>query len=96
MKSLSTSGVRFALRPTREQAQALAQWAGCQRFVYNAKVGEDEYFWGLKRKALDFTGIQTPIDAMYSQFKDKELTPWLFDAPSQVLRNGASRWNETK
>jgi len=96
MKSLSTSGVRFALRPTREQAQALAQWAGCQRFVYNAKVGEDEYFWGLKRKALDFTGIQTPIDAMYSQFKDKELTPWLFDVPSQVLRNGASRWHETK
>ena len=28
----------------------------------------------------------------YARFKSRELTPWLYEVPSQVLRNGAVRW----
>ena len=37
-------GNRFRCYPTPAQAQTLLQWIGCQRYVYNAKVGEDQYF----------------------------------------------------
>jgi putative transposase len=34
----------------------------------------------------------TPVDQQYAQFKDKYLTPFLSDVPSQVLRNGEVRF----
>ena len=34
-------GNRFRLYPTPAQERVLLQWIGCQRFIYNAKVGED-------------------------------------------------------
>jgi transposase len=34
----------------------------------------------------------TPVDQQYAQFKDEDLTPFLYDVPSQVLRNGAVRF----
>ena len=37
-------GTRFRCYPTPAQEQTLLQWIGCQRFIYNAKVGEDRYF----------------------------------------------------
>src|SRR5690606_495140 len=92
------SGVRFRAYPTVEQARTLAQWIGCQRVIYNAKVEEDKLFSALW-KANRFTSqhvLSSPIDQQYSQFKDKEFTPWLFEVPSQVLRNGAYRFNTAK
>src|SRR5260370_32674803 len=86
------SGVPFAAHPDRALAQVLAQWIGCQRFIYNAKVAEDRYHWQHYCRALALTGEKPPIDQQYAQFKDRELTPWLFEVPSQVLRNGAVRW----
>jgi putative transposase len=35
------SGVRFAAYPDPALASVLAQWIGCQRVIYNAKVEED-------------------------------------------------------
>ena len=96
MTSLYQSGVRFAARPERKIAQALRQWIGCQRFIYNGNVQEDQYFSTVYRKTLAFTGEQTPLDQQYSQFKDRELTPWLYEVPSQILRNGAVRWMTAK
>lgn len=88
------TGFRFRCYPSQEQQAILLQWIGCQRFIYNAKVGEDRYFRTFGRKALDLTGQHPPIDQQYSQFKT-ELTPWLAQVPSQVLRNGAVRWMQS-
>ena len=86
-------GVRFRCYPTPEQAQTLAQWIGCQRFIYNAKVREDRYFRRFARTSLQHTGQHLPIDQRYRQFKTDQ-TPWLSEVPSQVLRNGAVRWKQ--
>ena len=45
-------GNRFRCYPTPAQAQTLLAWIGCQRFIYNAKVGEDRYFRAFARKSL--------------------------------------------
>ena len=86
-------GNRFRCYPTPAQAQTLLQWIGCQRYVYNAKVGEDQYFRCFARKSLAHTGQFAPIDQQYSHFKT-ELTPWLSEVPSQILRNGAVLWKQ--
>lgn len=90
---MSMHGHRYRCYPTPTQAQTLLRWIGCQRFIYNAKVEEDRYFRSFARKALAFVGQHAPIDQQYSHFKT-ELTPWLSDVPSQVLRNGAKRWKD--
>ncbi len=86
------SGVKFRCYPGSILSRPLSQWIGCQRFVYNAKVGEDEYFRTFRNHSLALTGLHTPADQQYSQFKDKDLTPFLYDVPSQILRNGAYRY----
>jgi Helix-turn-helix domain len=73
-------GNRFRCYPTPAQQQTLLQWIGCQRYIYNAKVGEDQYFRRFARKPLTHTGRYAPLDQQYSQFKT-ELTPWLFEVP---------------
>lgn len=86
-------GNRFRCYPTPEQIQILLQWIGCQRYIYNAKVGEDQYFRRFSRKSLTHTGQYAPIDQQYCQFKT-ELTPWLSEVPSIVLRNGTYLWKQ--
>ena len=87
-----SSGVKFRCYPTEEQARSLTFWMNCQRYIYNAKVGEERYFRKFRDKALSLTGIDIPFDQQYSHFKDRSLTPHLFEVPSQVLRNGATRF----
>ena len=84
-------GHRFRCYPTRDQAQTLLRWIGCQRSIYNAKVQEDHYFRRFARKSLSHAGAFAPIDQQYSHFKSG-LTPWLSEVPSQILRNGAYKW----
>ncbi len=86
-------GNRFRCYPTPAQERILLQWIGCQRHIYNAKVREDQYFRSFARKSLQHAGQHAPIDQQYSQFKT-ELTPWLSDVPSVVLRNGAVLWKQ--
>lgn len=88
------SGYRFRCYPTSAQAHALVRWIGCQRFIYNAKVGEDRYFRAFARKSLQHAGQFAPQDQAYAQFISDVLTPWLREVPSQVLRNGAVRWRQ--
>ena len=86
-------GNRFRCYPTPAQAQTLLAWIGCQRFIYNAKVGEDRYFRAFARKSLAHTGEFAPVDQQYSHFKTEQ-TQWLGDVPSQLLRNGAVLWKQ--
>lgn len=87
-------GHRFRCYPTPAQQSVLLNWIGCQRFIYNAKVNEDQYFRRFARQSLAHTGEFAPVDQQYSQFKNDELTPWLSEVPSQVLRNGAVLWKQ--
>ena len=87
-----SSGVKFRAYPTKKQQEVLSQWIGCQRLIYNAKVAEDHYFRTFRNHSLALTGMRTPADQQYSQFKDEKLTPFLYDVPSQILRNGAVRF----
>lgn len=98
--ALLQSGVRFRAYPDWGLAVTLAQWIGCQRVIYTAKVDEDRLF-AAQRRGLLAAGVppeqaRTPLDRQYSQFKDAALTPWLSEVPSQILRNGAERWFEAK
>ena len=83
------TGNRFRLYPTQPQQKILLRWIGCQRFIYNAKVSEDRYFRGFARKF----GGRAPVDQAYSHFIGPQ-TPWLREVPSQILRNGATRWRQ--
>lgn len=91
---MALTGVKFRAYPTLEQKKTLSQWMGCARFVWNAKCEEQEYFYRFKSK---FLPIKTypPLDQTYSQFKSQELSPWLFDCPSVILRNTAYTWKNT-
>ncbi|MHC1741489.1 MAG: helix-turn-helix domain-containing protein [Syntrophobacteraceae bacterium] len=79
------SGIKFRCYPTPDQEEVLSRWIGCQRFIYNAKVGEDRYFRTFRNHSLALTGIQTPVDQQYAQFKDKEFTPWLYEVPPRFF-----------
>ena len=87
-------GYKFRIYPKKEQQRTLRQWIGCQRFIYNAKVGEDRYYRAFSRKSLQHTGEYPPIDQQYARFKDEALTPWLSEVPSQILKIGAYRWRQ--
>ena len=86
-------GNKFRCYPTSAQEQILLQWIGCQRNIYNSKVREDQYFRRFARKSLQHTGEFAPIDQQYSQFKT-DLTPYLSEVPSVLLRNGAVLWKQ--
>ena len=86
-------GNKFRCYPTTAQAQILLQWIGCQRNIYNAKVQEDRYYRRFALKSLNHVGQFAPLDQQYSQFKT-DLTPYLNDVPSQILRNGAVLWKQ--
>lgn len=86
-----TCGTKYRLHPDEQQTKVLSQWIGCQRFIYNAKVGEDWYFRTFSRKSLMLAGMVPPVDQKYSQFISED-TAFLRAVPSQILRNGAYRW----
>ena len=85
------NGIKYRVHPTPEMANILSQWIGHQRFIYNAKVGEDKYFRTFSRKSLSLAGIKPPVDQKYSQFITEQ-TPFLKEVPSIILRNGVYRW----
>ena len=87
-------GIKFQAKPTSEQASTLRQWQGCQKFIWNAKCDEDRYLRAYSKKYLPI-GSYTEPDQSYSQYKNKTLSPWLFDCPSQILRNGTTNWYNT-
>lgn len=86
-------GIKSNFSPNQELGEILAQWIGCARVVYTAKCDEDKYLRTFAKKYMP-VGIWPEINKSYSQFKT-ELTPWLKDCPSQILRNSATIWFHT-
>ena len=87
-------GIRLQAQPTDKQRQVLSQWMGCARGIWNAKCNEEKYYNTFARKYYPI-GTYAPLDQQYSQFKDRELSPWLYDVPSQILRNSSTNWYKT-
>jgi putative transposase len=88
------NGVKFKVYPSEEQKASLSQWMGAQRYIWNAKVEEEKYFRTFGRKFFPKNLIPKP-DQCYAHFKSKELCPWIYRIPSQILRNSASHWYTT-
>jgi putative transposase len=87
-------GIRLKANPMAEQKRILSQWMGCARTIWNAKCDEERYYATFARKYYPI-GTYAPIDQTTAQFKNKSLTPWLYDCPSQILRNSAVNWYQT-
>jgi putative transposase len=85
------SGVRFRAYPSSAQEAVLRQWVGHQRFIYNAKVREKQYWDRFARASLALTGHIPLPDQAYSQFIGDD-TQFLREVPPQILRNGAYRF----
>lgn len=84
-------GNRYRCYPTTAQENILRRWIGCQRFIYNAKVGEDRYYRAFARRFVENAGRHAPVDQEYARFIGED-TAWLREVPSQILRNGSSKW----
>jgi putative transposase len=88
------TGIRLKASVTDHQRLILSQWMGCARFIWNGKCDEYRYHSSYARKYCP-VGIFAPVDQQYSQFKSDDISPWLSDCPSQILRNSASNWFNT-
>ncbi|MGI2173270.1 RNA-guided endonuclease InsQ/TnpB family protein [Shewanella ulleungensis] len=88
------TGIKLRANPTSNQKLILSQWMGCARLIWNAKVDEEKYYRTFARKYYPI-GTYAPVDQKASQFKSKELTPWLSACPSQIIRNSAVNWYQT-
>ena len=87
-------GASFKAYPTINQKIVLSQWMGCSRFLWNAKCEEFSYFLAFAKKYCP-VNLKIPVDQSYSQFKSKTFSSWLFDCPSQILRNTTTNWYNT-
>ena len=85
------TGVKLRCYPTAKQIAILRLWMGHQKFIYNAKVQEQDYWYRFSQQSLALTGTKPSADQQYSHFKT-ELTPFLSQVPSQILRNGVYRF----
>ena len=86
-------GCKLKANPTREQKRVLSQWMGCARFIWNAKCEENHYLASFAKRYLPL-GTLPSVDQTYAQYKT-ELSSWLSEAPSQILRNSAANWYQT-
>jgi putative transposase len=87
-------GIKLKATPTDKQKESLSQWMGCSNFIWNAKCGEEKYHTTFARKYYPL-GTYAPVDQKAAQFKSKELSYWLYDCPSQIIRNSAVNWYQT-
>lgn len=87
-------GIKLQARPTEDQKLILSQWMGCARFIWNGKCQDDKYLTTFARKYMP-VNTYAPIDQAFARYKDKEMSPWLFKCPSQILRNSAVNWYKT-
>lgn len=68
---------------------------GCARFIWNAKCDEDKYFRGFAQKFAPFNYYYETQDQKYSHFKSEELSAWLSQCPSTILKNSTVNWYKT-
>ena len=88
------TGIKMRAYPSKEQKIILSQWMGASRVIWNAKCAEWKYKSTYARKYLPI-GTYAEIDASYAQFKNKELTPFLYNVPSEILKDAANSWRDT-
>ncbi len=88
------TGIKLQAHPTEHQKLILSQWMGCARFIWNAKCDEARYLQGFAKRYLP-TKTYPIIDQTFSQYKDQTLSPWLFNCPSQILRNSTVNYYQT-
>jgi len=88
------TGIVFKASPTLKQKKILSEWMGCSRFLWNAKCEEEFYLRSFAKRYLP-TGTYPEIDQKFSKYKSRELSPWLFQVPSQILRNSSYGWYQT-
>lgn len=88
------TGIKLRANPTPIQRETLSRWMGCSRVIWNAKVDEERYYRTFARKYYS-VGTYAPTDQTAAHFKDAELTPWLSECPSQIIRNTAVNWYNT-
>ena len=79
---------------------------GVSRAIWNAKIDENEYFYSFGSKFVPVTQWRSSkenkhpefgfVDQSYAHFKNRDLTPWMFEVPSQVMRNSATAWFQTQ
>ena len=81
---LLLNGIKLKANPTQEQRLILSQWMGCAKTIWNAKCEDEHYMTHFSRRFFPI-GTYAPIDQSFSQYKNKELTPWLYECPSQIL-----------
>jgi len=87
-------GISLQAHPTSKQKLILSQWMGCARFIWNAKCDELHYQTQIARRYLP-VGTYPKVDQSFAQYKSQELSPWLYDCPSQILRNSTVNWFQT-
>src|ERR1700690_4557160 len=87
-----STGFRVRVYPDARAGSTLLRWIGCQEVIYTAKVQEDRYYRRFLRKSPALVGTQVPVDQQYTRYISDELTPWLREVPSIVLRNGAVKF----
>ena len=85
-------GHKFRLYPSAKEQSILRLWIGHQRFIYNAKTQEQDYWFKFYKHSLSLTGLSYYPDQSYSQFRNDELTPWLNLVPPEILRNGSYKY----
>lgn len=88
------TGISLQAHPTGKQKLILSQWMGCARFIWNAKCDEQRYLSRFAKSYLPI-GSYPKADQTFAQYKSKELSPWLYGCPSQILRNSAVNWFQT-
>lgn len=88
------TGIVLPAYPKGFQKIRINQWIGCARFLWNAKCEEEQYLTQFAKRYLPI-GTYAPVDQTFSQYKNEELSPWLFNCPSQILRNTATNWYAT-
>lgn len=89
------TGIRFQAKPSATQKLKLNQWMGCARFIWNAKTEENRYFKKFADKFTTKNKLWEAYDQSYSHFKDKELSPWLFQCPGGILSATIANWYTT-
>lgn len=87
-------GIILQTHPTGYQKKIISQWIGCSRFVWNGKCEDEHYLRQFAKRYLP-VGTYPPIDQTFAQYKNEDLSPWLSDCPSQILRNTAVNWYQT-
>jgi len=76
---------RYRLNPTPSQKQALGQWLGSCRYVYNLSISYKKTLWEHNKVSLSKNEIQKELGAIAKE------TDWIAQVHSQVLQEVTDR-----